>query len=110
MDYTADASDLRDCIAARFARWLRLSRESRQLTQEALAERTAYLSVHAIKSFEQGIRCPSLWAVVQLRAALGLSCADWLDVPSAPVYGCPVTQTDCIRHCAPTRCAIAAGF
>jgi ribosome-binding protein aMBF1 (putative translation factor) len=93
LDYVTDASDLRDCIAARFARWLRSSRESRQLTQEQLAERTAYLSVHAIKSFEQGIRCPSLWAVVQLRAALGLSCADWFDVPSAPA-----------------RCAIAAGF
>lgn len=26
---------------------------------------------------------------------------------SAPVYSCPVTHVDCIRNCAPTRCAIA---
>jgi transcriptional regulator with XRE-family HTH domain len=83
-----------DLVAVRFGRWLRSARRARHWSQEQLADRVASLSLHSIKSYEQGIRCPTLWAVVHLREALGLPYEELFASPvqSEPHYIAPARQ------------------
>jgi transcriptional regulator with XRE-family HTH domain len=60
-----------------FGRRLRELRQSRDLTQEALAE-AADLSGNYISDLELGLKVPSLTIIVRLSQALDVAAADFL--------------------------------
>jgi transcriptional regulator with XRE-family HTH domain len=62
-----------------FGRRLRELRQSRDLTQEALAE-AADLSGNYISDLELGLKVPSLTIIVRLSQALDIAAADLLTV------------------------------
>ncbi len=58
-----------------FGRNLRKNRETKSLTQEALAQRVD-LDPTYISGIERGVRNPSIWSIARIARALNVAIAD----------------------------------
>ncbi len=70
-----DEHEQRNRALKTFGRNVRKTRETKRLTQEAVAEK-ADLDPTYISGIERGIRNPSLWSILRLARALGSSASD----------------------------------
>ena len=70
-----DEHEDRERTLKAFGRHVRKIREAKTLTQEAVAEK-ADLDATYISGIERGVRNPSIWSIVRVARALGISVSD----------------------------------